>query len=75
MQLPIQLSGPGPFVLPTIEGCPGLGIDQATGLVQLRLLDAAGTEVRAPMQEAALHKLRDLLVELLGATDEPGETV
>jgi hypothetical protein len=61
-------------VLPTIEGCPGLAIDRVSGLVQLRLLDAAGTEVRAPMQEAALHKLRDLLVEYLGDGNAPTKT-
>jgi hypothetical protein len=73
MLLPLQLPGPGPFVLPTIEGCPGLAIDQVSGLVQLRLLDAVGTEVRAPMQKAALQKLRDLLVEYLGG-NAPNET-
>jgi hypothetical protein len=61
-------------VLPAIEGCPGLAIDQATGLVQLRLLDATGTEVLAPMQDAALYKLRDLLVGYLGTGHAPNET-
>jgi hypothetical protein len=70
---PIQLSGPGPFVLPATEGCPGLAIDQVSGLVQLRLLDATGTEVLAPMKDAALHKLRDLLVGYLGG-HAPSET-
>ena len=65
---PVQLDPPGPYVVPTVEGSVGLGLDQDTGQSQLRLALQGGTELRIPLTNAAYQRLKDLFAK---APDAP----
>ena len=66
---PFRLDPPGPHVAPTAVGSPGLVIDLATGLSQLRLILEGGIELRLPLTNLAHQRLKDLFLD---APDAPG---
>ena len=69
LPVPFRLDPPGPHVAPTAVGSPGLVIDLATGLSQLRLILVGDIELRLPLTNEAYQRLKDMFRL---APDAPG---
>ncbi|MFN3231053.1 MAG: hypothetical protein ACE363_02710 [Alphaproteobacteria bacterium] len=65
----IDLIGPGPFLLPVIEGVIGVDLIDGQGPPEIRLLAHGGTELRLPIRGMALADLWNQLGKIIGEAD------